>query len=131
MVMKRFVIPILFVSVLSGCYDRFQGPSFRNEFGTTITVTIEYADGSISSQDWSPCFEAFAGKTEKPGDAIQEVRISKQGETIYKLNASQVGRLLEREDAYKGYSAWSIGPKGVQFVTSPDSQRCSKGKRIE
>jgi len=131
MVMKRHVIPILFVSVLSGCYDRFQGPSFRNELGTTITVTIKYADGSISSQDWPPCFEAFAGKTDKPGDAIQEVRISKQGETLYQLDASQVGRLLEREDAYKGYSAWSIGPEGVQFVTSPDSQGCSKGKRIE
>jgi hypothetical protein len=94
-----------------------------------VTVTIKYADGSISSQDWPPCFEAFVGKTDNPGDAIQEVKISNQGETLYQLDANQVKQLLEREDTYKGYSAWSIGPKGIQFVTSPDSQECSKGKR--
>lgn len=131
MVVKHHAIPVLLVLALSGCYDQFQGPSFRNGFDRSVTVTIRYADGAVSSQDWPPCFEAFAGKTEKPEDAIQEVRISSQGETLYHLDSEQVKRLLEQEETHKGYSAWNIGHNGIQLVTSPDSPVCSKGKRIE
>lgn len=131
MVAKRYVVPFLLVLALSGCYDRFQGPSFRNEFGTSIAVAIKYADGTVSRHDWPPCHEAFVGKSDKPGDAIQDVEVIKEGELLYRFDAERVRQLLEKEEAHKGYSAWSIGPDGVRFVTSPDSQGCKQGKRVD
>lgn len=130
MVALREISLFLLVLVLAAC-DRFYGPKFRNEFDTSITVTIRRGDGAVSSGDWPPCFEAFVGKSDKPGDVIQEVKISKQGEMLYDLDAKEVERLLEQEEAHKGYSAWRIGSDGIEMVTNPDSAKCSKGKPME
>ena len=125
---NRYVASICVTLTLSGCYDRFHGPSLRNGFDTAIEVTVRYADGAISSREWPQCFEAYTGKTEDPGDVIQEIEIRKEGEVIHRIGAQEVQRLLEKEEAHDGYSAWSIGRDGIHFETTPDP-RCSQGRR--
>nr|VFJ66179.1 MAG: hypothetical protein BECKDK2373C_GA0170839_11435 [Candidatus Kentron sp. DK] len=125
---KDYVISVLFILVLSGCYDRFYGPTLRNGFNANIAVTISYANGAVSNANWPPCFEAFIGKTDRPEDVIQEIQISKEGTVIYRLEMEEVQHLLERERAYDGYSIWSIGSNGIQFETS-SGPMCSKGKQ--
>ena len=127
---KCYLMAVALMLMLSGCYDRFYGPSFRNGVGTSIEITVKYADGAMSTNIWPPCREGFTGKTDDVGDAIQEIEIRKEGEILYRLDAMQARILLERENAHDGYSVWNIAPGEIRFETSPESHGCSRRERL-
>ncbi len=127
---KMRIILILFMFALTGC-DHGYGPSLMNVYQTDVRLKIYYSNGETSDSTWPPCRDSFIGKSDKPSDTIREIVISSNGTVLSHLNAEQVRTLLEKEEAQKGYAAWSFGPNGIELVTSPDTHGCLKGKPVK
>jgi hypothetical protein len=95
--MVKPIILLVFLWILNGCYDRFYGPSLRNDFDSEIEVKVIFSNGDVSENVWPPCFSAFVGKGDDPESSIKEIIIKREGVVIYQLDFEQIRDLAEQE----------------------------------
>ncbi len=114
---KLRLAALLSACFLSGC-DSGYSPSLQNGFGTSVTVTVTFDDGSTSSTVWPPCTTSFVGKEVTK---VVRVQIEKDGKLLRTITAEQALELATAEDSMTGYRVWNVGPHGIKLVTDSDS----------
>ncbi len=123
----QFLILAL-VILITGCDPVYGPPSVRNDFNASVDVKITFADGDSNQLILLPC-RALAlggiGSTSKMNVRVEQILIHKEGSVIHDLDTTQAMALIEKEKAHSGYSVWSIGPDGIQFIVNPQLQNCS------
>ncbi|MDZ7925592.1 MAG: hypothetical protein U5M23_16425 [Marinagarivorans sp.] len=119
--MVKALFVALVVILLSGCYDRFYGPSIQNGFDQEILIEIEYENANKQESYWPPCHTAFIGKKDAE---VKRVIVRKNGVVLHDLDRAALADYLKKEKQHKGYSVWRIDSEGISF--SVDQKECSE-----
>lgn len=109
-------------SLLAGC-DHFPCPPVRSEFPDKVKITINYDDGTTSSQLWQPCLSVQAGASEierfgmkARRTDIENITIEKHARFILVVPESEIKSLYAKTEASREYLYWVVRPDGVNLM---------------
>lgn len=114
--MVRTIVAMLVALLLQGCYDKFYGPKFRNEYPGSLSVMVYYGDGSTRSATWPQCTTTYVGME---GVEIERVTIEYGGRVVREINKAEVTKIsAEKEDGSGRGIIWVLAPTGISKTVS-------------
>jgi hypothetical protein len=119
MIRLKFSI-LVAATLLSGC-DFVYGPNFINSYGSVLSMTVIYSDGTIATEIWPTCVPTFIGKQ---GSEITSVSIEKDGKPIRQFTADEIRAMLGKENHAPGLPGWNIGAENVSLNINTTKKPC-------
>ena len=121
-VIRRALLCTYVCFLLAGC-DHFPGPPVRSEFPDTVKITINYDDGTTSSQLWQPCLNVQAGASEvgrfgmkARQTNIESITIEKNARVLLVVPESEIKSLYAKTEVSREYLYWVVRPDGIHLT---------------
>ena len=118
-VVKKLILILVLMAVLSGCYDKFYGPKLRNEFPNGIELEVFFSDGVVRESYLPSCDQLFLGEKDRH---VEKVLIKIDGNIVFDIDKDKIAEYAKVEGISDGRTVVVVDAKSIRLSTKQECE---------